>query len=34
MSVTEQEARSPCPEGIDECIECPRYLDDCDGIKK
>ncbi len=29
--MTEQEIRSKCPEGIDGCKECPKYLDDCDG---
>ncbi len=31
MSMTEQEARSKCPMGINECGDCPRLLDDCDG---
>ena len=29
--MTEQEARSPCPMGVNECEDCPRLLDDCDG---
>lgn len=31
MSMTEQEARSKCPEGLDGCKDCEHYLDTCDG---
>ena len=34
MSMTEQEARSKCPEGIEGCSECGQYLDNCDGNKE
>jgi hypothetical protein len=30
MSMTGSEARDKC-QGQDNCSECPRYLDDCDG---
>ncbi len=31
MSITDSEARSNCPEGLNSCKECQRYMDDCDG---
>jgi len=34
MSMTDSEARSKCPEGIDGCDDCPRMGDDCDGIEE
>lgn len=34
MSMTLQEAMDKCPLGVNECEECQRYLDDCDGDKK
>jgi len=34
MSMTEQEARSKCPMGVNKCEECPRLMDDCDGNEK
>ncbi len=27
----EEGIRNKCPEGLDSCKDCPRYLDDCDG---
>lgn len=31
MSITESEARSKCPLGVNKCEECQRHFDDCDG---
>ena len=34
MSMTEQEARSKCPMGQEECEGCQLYMDSCDGKER